>query len=64
MNIKEKVELALRLLKEAQDEILNGDLPRTKSNEQIKGLINTFGEDHFIGGVETMNTWVRDLDLD
>lgn len=63
MNIKEKVELALKLLKESQDEILNGDLPKTKANQQIKGLVSTFGESHVIGGVKTMRKWVSDLDL-
>lgn len=63
INIHEKMEMALTLVKEVYDEILSGNLPDTKSNNQVKGLIRTFGKDHFIGGLETMKTWTDDLEL-
>lgn len=64
MNIHQKMELALKLVNEVHDEVLSGNLPNTKDNKQIRGLIRTFGKDHFIDGVETMKKWTDDLQLE
>jgi hypothetical protein len=63
MNIHEKMELALKLINEVHDEILNGDLPMAETNKQIRGLIRTFGKDHFIGGIELMKLWTDEMEV-
>ncbi|MFQ3543565.1 hypothetical protein Q7A53_05720 [Halobacillus rhizosphaerae] len=63
MNLHEKMDTALTLLREVQEEILNGNLPDTKTNNQIQGLIRTFGKDNFVGSIETMKKWTDKIEL-
>lgn len=64
LRIHQKMELALQLLKEVQNEILSDKLPKTENNKNIKFFVQQYGKDQFIGGIETMKAWTDNLDLE
>jgi hypothetical protein len=62
VSVKEKMNLAMQLLNEVIAEV--SQMNDTNTNKQIAGLIRTFGRDTFIAGIETMQAWVNDLEID
>lgn len=64
MTIHNKVDLAYNLINEVYEEIVSGKVPITKKNEQVQGLIRTFGKDHFLKNIELMQKWVKSLEME
>lgn len=51
----------MKLLNEIVAEV--SQMNDTDTNKQIAGLMRTFGKDNFVSSIETMQTWINDLEL-